>query len=194
MLEPPRDAQEAFIRVGPNLEGISGLVSEGGGHGEAATPADMLLGYFLGLACEHRRTNSRLVHDARPPQTTYPLFSQRPNFKFFEQSAERSIECAGAGGAPSGFSRPCAFVSQQGERIHGRYQDDITKQWASRAAEAGPNLLSVAHIMQKVDVGRDHYPRVERGLGRGTHGVLSLFFPGLWRGNRKMAQKRGRKK
>ena len=79
MLEPPRDAQEAFIRVGPNLKEISGLVSDRRWpSGERQRLADMLLGYFLGLACEHRRADLRLVHDARPQQTTYPLFSQRP--------------------------------------------------------------------------------------------------------------------
>ena len=79
MLEPPRDAQEAFIRVGPNLKEISGLVSDRRWpSGERQRLADMLLGYFLGLACEHRRADLRFVHDARPQQTTYPMFSQRP--------------------------------------------------------------------------------------------------------------------
>ena len=56
MLKPPRDAHEAFIGLGPNLKDISNFV------GDRRLPpkerqllADMLLGYFLGLACEHRR-------------------------------------------------------------------------------------------------------------------------------------------
>jgi len=64
MLKPPRDAHEAFIGLGPHLKDISSFV------GDRRLPpkerqllADMLLGYFLGLACEHRRADLRLVRD-----------------------------------------------------------------------------------------------------------------------------------
>ena len=64
MLKPPRDAHEAFIGLGPNLKDISSFV------GDCRLPpkerqllADMLLGYFLGLACECKRADLRLVRD-----------------------------------------------------------------------------------------------------------------------------------
>jgi hypothetical protein len=65
MLKPPRDAHEAFIRLGPNLKEMSRLVGDRRWPtGERQRLADMLLGYFLGLACEHRRADLRLAHDA----------------------------------------------------------------------------------------------------------------------------------
>jgi hypothetical protein len=64
MLKPPRDAHEAFIRLGPNLKDISSLVGDSRlSPKERQLLADMLLGYFLGLACEHRRADLRLVRD-----------------------------------------------------------------------------------------------------------------------------------
>ena len=56
MLKPPRDAHEAFIGLGPNLKDISSFVGDRRlPPKESQLLADMLLGYFLGLACEHRR-------------------------------------------------------------------------------------------------------------------------------------------
>jgi hypothetical protein len=78
MLKPPRDAHEAFLRRGPSLKEISSLVGDRRlAPRERQHLADMLLGYFLGLACEHRRADLRLVHDVSRQQPTSSLFSQR---------------------------------------------------------------------------------------------------------------------
>jgi hypothetical protein len=67
MLKPPCDAHEAFLRLGPNLKEISGLVSDRRwSSGERQRLTDMLLGYLLGLACEYRRADLRLVHNEEP--------------------------------------------------------------------------------------------------------------------------------
>jgi hypothetical protein len=64
MLKPPRDAHEAFIGLGPNLKDISSFVSNCRlPPRERQLLADMLLGYFLGLACEYKRVDLRLVRD-----------------------------------------------------------------------------------------------------------------------------------
>jgi len=70
MLKPPCDAHEALIRLGPNLKEISCLVDDRRWpSGERQRLADMLLGYFLGLACEHKLAQLHLVHDRTAPRT-----------------------------------------------------------------------------------------------------------------------------
>jgi hypothetical protein len=65
MIEPPRDAHEAFIHLGPKLKEISSLVgNDRWPSGERQLLADMLLGYFLGLACEYKRAGADPVHEA----------------------------------------------------------------------------------------------------------------------------------
>ena len=65
MLTPARDADEAFVRLTPDLQELSDFiaVSHLPQH-ERSRLADMLADYFAGLARVHRRRGLRLVHDA----------------------------------------------------------------------------------------------------------------------------------
>ena len=65
MLMPPGDAHDAFMRLAPDLEEISDIVSNNSltAH-ERMRLANMLVGYFMALARKHRQVDLRLVLDA----------------------------------------------------------------------------------------------------------------------------------
>jgi hypothetical protein len=62
MLTPPRDAKEAFVRLAPDLHEISEFIGTSRlSPRERMRLANMLAGYFAGLAREHGRPGLRLV-------------------------------------------------------------------------------------------------------------------------------------
>ena len=62
MLTPPRDADEAFVRLAPDLQEISDFISASrlSAH-ERIRLANMLAEHFVVLAREHARPGLRLV-------------------------------------------------------------------------------------------------------------------------------------
>jgi hypothetical protein len=64
-LAPPRDAEEGFIRLDPDLEEIAGFICESPlSSRERERLAIMLADYFTALAAACRRPQLKLVHDA----------------------------------------------------------------------------------------------------------------------------------
>jgi hypothetical protein len=62
MLTPPRDAHEAFVRLAPDLQEISEFIGASRlSARERMRLANMLAGYFAGLAREQGRPDLRLV-------------------------------------------------------------------------------------------------------------------------------------
>ena len=65
ILAPPRDAEEGYIRLDPDLQEIADFVRESPlSSRERERLAIMLADYFAGLATAYRRPQLRLVHDA----------------------------------------------------------------------------------------------------------------------------------
>jgi hypothetical protein len=69
MLIPPRNAQEAFARLAPDLQEISEFISASRLNArERMRLANMLARYFEAIAREHARPDLRLVRPEAPAE------------------------------------------------------------------------------------------------------------------------------